>query len=105
MRYSGFLASAAVLAVANAHTTIWNAIVDGVDQGVGNKNDATGYIRSPPNNNPVKDITSKDMTCNVGNNPMAKTIDVKPGSKVRTINSALKSANSYLGRPRMAPQR
>ncbi|EHK97353.1 putative endo-beta-1,4-glucanase D [Glarea lozoyensis 74030] len=72
--------TAAVVAVANAHTTIWNAFVDGVDQGVGNS--AAGYIRSPPNNNPVKDITSSAMTCNVNNVATAKTIDVAAGSKV-----------------------
>jgi cellulase len=87
MRYSGFFAAAAVVAVANAHTTIWNAYVDGVDQGVGNS--AAGYIRSPPNNNPVKDITSSAMTCNVNNAATAKTIDVAAGSKVRPISSVL----------------
>jgi hypothetical protein len=87
MRYSGFLASAAVVALANAHTTIWNAFVDGVNQGVGNS--AAGYIRSPPNNNPVKDIESSAMTCNVNNVATAKTIDVKAGSKVRKLNGFL----------------
>jgi hypothetical protein len=83
MKYSGFLASAAFAAVANAHTTIWNAYIDGVDQGVGNS--AAGYIRSPPNNSPVKDITSSAMTCNVNNVAAAKTIDVAAGSKVSSI--------------------
>ncbi|KAF9057523.1 glycoside hydrolase [Panaeolus papilionaceus] len=53
---SALLASAAV---ANAHFTmqyIWN---NGADLGQ-NK-----YLRVPPNNNPVTDVTSKDMTCNV----------------------------------------
>ncbi|KAG9235791.1 putative endo-beta-1,4-glucanase D [Amylocarpus encephaloides] len=80
MKYSGFLASAAVVALANAHTTIYNVWVDDVDQGVGNT--AAGYIRSPPNNSPIKDITSTDMTCNVNNVATAKTIDVQAGSKI-----------------------
>ncbi|KAH8684226.1 glycosyl hydrolase family 61-domain-containing protein [Tricladium varicosporioides] len=80
MKYSGFLASAALAAVANAHTTIYNIWVNDVDQGVGNS--ASGYIRSPPNNNPVKDITSTDMTCNVNNVATAKTISVASGDKI-----------------------
>ena len=87
MRYSGFLASAAVVAIANAHTTIYNAWVNDVDQGVGNS--AAGYIRSPPNNNPVKDITSASMTCNVNNVATAKTIEVAAGAKVRTTSRLL----------------
>ncbi|KAF9444446.1 lytic polysaccharide monooxygenase [Macrolepiota fuliginosa MF-IS2] len=54
------LAVLAVAAVANAHFTmqyIWN---NGVDEGQNN------YIRVPPNNNPVTDVTSTDITCNVG---------------------------------------
>jgi len=43
MKYSGYLAGAALAAVANAHTTIWNLYENGVDEGVGNV--AGGYIR------------------------------------------------------------
>ncbi|KAF8076831.1 glycoside hydrolase [Lyophyllum atratum] len=49
----------ATAALANAHFTmqyIWN---NGVDQGLNT------YIRIPPNNNPVTDVTSTDLTCNV----------------------------------------
>ncbi|GLB34229.1 putative glycoside hydrolase family 61 [Lyophyllum shimeji] len=49
----------ATAALANAHFTmqyIWN---NGVDEGLNN------YIRVPPNNNPVTDVTSTDLTCNV----------------------------------------
>jgi cellulase len=80
MKYSGYLAGAALAAVANAHTTIWNLYDDDVDQGVGNV--AGGYIRYPPNNNPVKDITSSDMTCNVNNVANTKTVSVAAGSKL-----------------------
>ncbi|KAF8165848.1 glycoside hydrolase [Crassisporium funariophilum] len=54
------LALLASAALANAHFTmqyLWN---NGVDQGINN------YLRFPPNNNPVTDVTSTDMTCNVG---------------------------------------
>lgn len=83
MKYSGFLASSAMVAMANAHATIFSAYVDDVSQGVGNS--AAGYIRSPPNNNPVKDLTSDALTCNVNNVATAKTIDVPAGSKVRGL--------------------
>lgn len=81
MKYPGYIIGAAALAaVANAHTTIWNLYENGVDEGVGNV--AGGYIRYPPNNNPVKDITSADMTCNVANTPNTKTVSVAAGSKL-----------------------
>ncbi|CAA7259334.1 unnamed protein product [Cyclocybe aegerita] len=50
------LASAAL---ANAHFTMQYIWDNGVDQGLDN------YLRVPPNNNPVTDVTSKDLTCNV----------------------------------------
>ncbi|KFA65920.1 hypothetical protein S40285_02391 [Stachybotrys chlorohalonatus IBT 40285] len=53
-----------VLAMANcvsAHTWLYSAWVNGVDQGDGRSD----YIRSPPNNSPVKDLTSPDIVCNV----------------------------------------
>lgn len=46
-------------AVANAHFTMQYTWINGVDQGL-NK-----YIRVPPSNNPVTDVTSTDLTCNV----------------------------------------
>jgi cellulase len=80
MRYSGLIAGTALAAVANAHSTIWNVWLNGVDQGVGNV--AGGYIRYPPNNSPVKDVTSSDMTCNVANTANTKTVTVTAGDKV-----------------------
>ncbi|KAF9463070.1 glycoside hydrolase [Collybia nuda] len=49
----------ACVALANAHFTMQYMWVNNVDQG---KNT---YLRIPPNNNPVTDVNSKDMTCNV----------------------------------------
>lgn len=60
MRY----AIASVLALASsvsAHTLMYGAWVNGVDQGDGRN----AYIRSPPNNSPVKDLASPDLVCNV----------------------------------------
>lgn len=78
--FSAILASSALVAITSAHTTIWNIYVNGVDQGVGNK--AGGYIRFPPNNSPVKDLTSKDLTCNVANTPNTKTVTAAAGDKI-----------------------
>ncbi|KAH0588117.1 Endo-beta-1,4-glucanase D [Termitomyces sp. J132] len=49
----------ATAAFANAHFTMQYIWDNGVDEGQNN------YIRVPPNNNPVTDVTSTDLTCNV----------------------------------------
>ncbi|KAG8721019.1 hypothetical protein FRC08_016329 [Ceratobasidium sp. 394] len=59
----------------SAHTTVYGAWINGVFQGDGRNN----YIRSPPNNNPVKDLTSSAMACNVNNRVVPKTLSVKAG--------------------------
>ncbi|KAK8167722.1 putative endo-beta-1,4-glucanase D [Phyllosticta citrichinensis] len=76
----GALALAAAAKLAYAHTTVYAAWINDVDQGLGNSD--SGYIRSPPNNDPIKDVTSTDMTCNVNNVETAKTLKVAPGDKV-----------------------
>ncbi|KAI0798202.1 glycoside hydrolase family 61 protein [Abortiporus biennis] len=68
---------ASLVANVAAHTLVWGAWVNGVDQGDGRNL----YIRSPPNNNPVKNISTSDMACNVNNVPVPKTITVKPGDE------------------------
>jgi len=70
----------ALAGAAAAHTTVWNILVNGKDQGVGNQ--AGGYIDSPPNNSPVKDVTSTDMTCNVPNVKASKSIAVNGGDEI-----------------------
>lgn len=56
------IASALALAsTVSAHTHMFSAWVNGKDQGDGRN----VYIRSPPNNSPVKDLTSPDLVCNV----------------------------------------
>ncbi|KAG6811931.1 hypothetical protein H0H92_005160 [Tricholoma furcatifolium] len=49
----------AAVALANAHFTMQYIWDNGVDEGQNN------YIRVPPSNNPVTDVTSTDLTCNV----------------------------------------
>lgn len=74
---AAFLASASLV---SSHTIVFNVWVNGVDQGLANN--APSYIRVHPANNPVKDVNSRDMTCNIANKPAAKTLTVKPGDEV-----------------------
>ncbi|KAK1229261.1 hypothetical protein PQX77_007683 [Marasmius sp. AFHP31] len=69
------LASAAL---ANAHFTMQYMWVNGVDQG---KNVG---LRIPPNNNPVTDVNSKDLTCNVNglSGANVQTITVPSGAEI-----------------------
>lgn len=61
MRYTTATVAAALMGSASAHTRIYGAWVNGEFQGDGR----TDYIRSPPTNDPVKDVTSSDLVCNV----------------------------------------
>ncbi|KAF9463069.1 glycosyl hydrolase family 61-domain-containing protein [Collybia nuda] len=66
------------VAVANAHFTmqyIWN---NGVDEG---KN---LYVRIPPSNNPVTDVTSTDLTCNVNglSGSTVSTLSISSGATI-----------------------
>jgi cellulase len=56
--------AASLLAMAStvsAHALVYGVWVNDADQGDGRQT----YIRSAPNNNPVKDLTSTDIVCNV----------------------------------------
>jgi cellulase len=74
------LALAGGVQLAAAHTTVWNVLVNGKDQGVGNKQG--GYIDSPPNNSPVLDVTSKSIECNVAGVKASKSINVAGGDEI-----------------------
>ncbi|KAF9498853.1 hypothetical protein BDN71DRAFT_1587202 [Pleurotus eryngii] len=69
---------ASLAAVANAHFTLQYIWVNGVDQGLN-----TG-LRIPPNNNPVTDVTSKDLTCNVNGLSGAgvSTVSIPAGANI-----------------------
>ncbi|KAI5797797.1 putative endo-beta-1,4-glucanase D [Geopyxis carbonaria] len=69
---------AAMIGAANAHTRVYSLWVNDVDQGDGRDT----YIRSPPSNSPVKDVSSSDIICNVNNVAVAKNVDVAAGDKV-----------------------
>jgi cellulase len=51
----------AMASTASAHALVYGLWVNDVDQGDGRQS----YIRSPPNNNPVKDLSLPDIVCNV----------------------------------------
>jgi cellulase len=53
--------------------------VNGEDQG-----DGRGvYVRSPPSNDPVKDVNSPDMACNVnGGSPVSSFVSAAAGDEL-----------------------
>ncbi|KAF8421452.1 putative endo-beta-1,4-glucanase D [Tirmania nivea] len=67
-----------LVATAQAHSTVFGLWVNGVFQGDGRNS----YIRSPPNNSPVKDVSSTAINCNVNNNAVASSVSVKGGDTV-----------------------
>ena len=70
-----------LIAEVSAHSRMYGIWVNGTDQGAG----AGRYIRQPPTNDPVKDLTSQDIRCNVnGYNPVPTYISVRAGSNVTT---------------------
>ncbi|TFK96548.1 glycoside hydrolase [Pterulicium gracile] len=72
-----FLPLLAAAGVAHAHFTMQYIWVNGVDQG---KNVG---IRVPPNNNPVEDVSSPNIACNVnGATGVAQTISVPSGAEI-----------------------
>ncbi|TFK74936.1 glycoside hydrolase family 61 protein [Pluteus cervinus] len=77
MKLLTIVSLAATICAVNAHTTVWGVWVNGVDQGDGRNI----YIRSPPNNNPVKDLTSDALTCNVNNRVVPKSVSVRAGDE------------------------
>ncbi|KAG7085296.1 hypothetical protein E1B28_013836 [Marasmius oreades] len=61
-----------------AHTRVYGVWVNKVFKGDGRDI----YIRSPPTNEPVKDIYSNDMTCNVHNRAVPQTVNVATGDNL-----------------------
>lgn len=86
---------AALLGLAStamAHATVYAVWINEVDQGLGcgqlSSGKQTGgpsnsvYIRCPPNNNPVKDLASSAMACNVNNAEAPVWLKAKGGDKI-----------------------
>ncbi len=59
MYFTTSLITLALASSVSAHTRMFAVAVNGVDQGDGR----SVYIRTPPNNSPVKDLTSPDIVC------------------------------------------
>ncbi|KAH6909245.1 endoglucanase B [Coprinopsis sp. MPI-PUGE-AT-0042] len=79
MRAATLFGLASAVTTALAHTTVFGVWVNGVDQGDGQNR----YIRSPPSNSPVKDVTSSDIRCNVNGDKVApQNVEVKAGDKL-----------------------
>ncbi|KAG9224602.1 hypothetical protein CCMSSC00406_0002247 [Pleurotus cornucopiae] len=75
---AGLLTLACLVTAVSAHTTVYGLWVNGAFQGDGRNL----YIRSPPNNNPVKDLSSNAMACNVNNRVVPNTVPVHQGDLV-----------------------
>lgn len=89
MKFTTATIAAMVAQMAYAHTTITSVMLNGVDQGlpapvhgIGTNLTANGYIRVPKNNDPVKDVTSPTLTCNVNNTAAPVSIPVAAGDKL-----------------------
>ncbi|KAK7753492.1 hypothetical protein SLS62_004567 [Diatrype stigma] len=79
MRFTALSAAAALASTVSAHTTMFSVWVNGEDQGDGRN----VYIRSPPNNNPVKELGSAAMACNVnGGTPVSDFVTAAAGDKL-----------------------
>lgn len=85
------LAVAGGAQLAAAHTTVWEVLVNGKAQGLGNQQG--GYIDTPLSNSPVVDVTSKDIECNVAGIKATSTITVAAGDEV-TVNTVLSSPHA-----------
>jgi len=73
-----FSALAALIGAANAHTWVYGIYINDVFQGDGRSN----YIRSPPSNSPVKDVSSTNIICNVANTVAPSSVTAAAGDKV-----------------------
>ena len=78
MKFFALAAAMASASAVSAHSLVEYVWINGVDQG----NGANSYIRSPPNNNPVKDLTGTAISCNVNNRAVPKTLEVKAGDVI-----------------------
>jgi len=73
-----FSTLAALIGAANAHSRVYGVYINDVFQGDGRST----YIRSPPSNSPVKDVSSTDIICNVANNVAPSSVTAAAGDKV-----------------------
>ncbi|KAF8468941.1 glycosyl hydrolase family 61-domain-containing protein [Kalaharituber pfeilii] len=72
------LAIVSTAVTAHAHAHVYGLWVNGEFKGDGRNT----YIRSPPNNSPVKDVSSTAINCNVNNRAVPSSVTVKGGDIV-----------------------
>ncbi|KAB5591949.1 endo-beta-1,4-glucanase D [Ceratobasidium theobromae] len=79
MRLSAVLVglSTATMGV-HAHTHLWGVWINGIFQGHGHHR----YLRAPPTNNPVKDLQSRSLACNVESEAVPETLQVVAGDRI-----------------------
>ncbi|KAF6809378.1 Endo-beta-1,4-glucanase D [Colletotrichum sojae] len=84
MRFSYTAATLAMMTgSAYGHARVWDLYVNGKAVSAANEGGMDKYIRSPPNNNPVKDLTSADIVCNTaGSKAAPEFAPVAAGDKV-----------------------
>ncbi|KAF8640236.1 hypothetical protein AX16_010132 [Volvariella volvacea WC 439] len=75
MHFSSLFIVSSLAASALAHSHVFGVWVNGVDQGDGRNR----YIRSPPSNDPIKDLQSSAMACNVNNRVVPNWVSVQAG--------------------------
>ncbi|KAG9124384.1 hypothetical protein FRC07_011814 [Ceratobasidium sp. 392] len=78
MKFSLLAAALATVSAVNAHAVARVVFHNGIDLSLG----VGKYIRGPDNNNPVKDVKSKDIVCNAKNSPVDQTIEVKANDQI-----------------------
>jgi hypothetical protein len=85
-----------------AHTYIYAVWINGHDMGRGDgkqgqsgKGPVPAYIRSVRSNDPVKNVMSKDMTCNTPGNPAPRHLDVNGGDKVFKLSLFSVSSSDF----------
>jgi lytic cellulose monooxygenase (C1-hydroxylating) len=89
MKAASILTALSLALTAQAHTQVWSVWINGVDQGDGRNQ----YIRSPPNNNPVKDVNSGAIKCNVNDRTVSRWVSAKAGDTVSTLVGKLGTRN------------
>ncbi|KAK2734558.1 hypothetical protein FQN55_002600 [Onygenales sp. PD_40] len=72
------LAALTLVGYAHSHAVVYGVWVNGEDQGDGQGK----YIRSPPSNDPVKDLSSPAVACNVNGSPVSEFVSAAAGDEI-----------------------
>jgi hypothetical protein len=90
MLLSRLLTVTALAHISSAHVYLYALWINGKDMGRGDGKpgekgspQVASYIRATQSNNPIKNVMSKDLTCNTPGTPAVRYLDVKSGDKVK----------------------